>query len=206
MNSTSIPPVTYPWKLSMCVKDFKHVSPKALNNSVATPEGPHFHIIHCTSHLFNLNSTHCALYITSVSAITPFIFNIYQLFHMLLPDFLSIIHSYFHCPTFIFKTTSPNNILLPTFCLAILNNSWPSRHQSTFSTASRAFWCIAIYTTLLSSFFASQFFFISSSFQYCFQILNNFLYAQPRQHLYSTNTFQNAWFAFSVTTDFTCNI
>ena len=101
----------------MFVKDFKHLSPPILNNSAAIPEGPltfpDFHTIHCTTHLFNLISPHCTLFLTSINAIILFIFNIHQLFHMLLPNFLSIIHTYFHRPTFIFKTTNSNNFLLP---------------------------------------------------------------------------------------------
>ena len=58
-------------------------------------------LIHCTQYLFNLNSPHWTLYLTTINAITPFICNIYQLFHMLLPDFFSIIHANFDHPTLI---------------------------------------------------------------------------------------------------------
>ena len=177
----------------MFVKDFKHLSPPFWNNSIATPRGcscfPDFHKIHCTLQLF------------SIGAITTFIFNIRQIFHMLLPNFLSIIHTYFLHPTFIFKTTNPNIFpfpkpflsphsfstfvkfslcsfqiffqsstltfstplsslrqltqtffLSPNLFLTILNNSRPSWHKSTFSSAYWIFWSIAIYCTLLDLF------------------------------------------------------
>ena len=118
--------------LNVFVKTFKHLSPPALKNSTySNSKGPicfpDFHTIHRKLHLFNLNSPHCTLYPFSINAITPFIFNIHEPFHRLLPDFLSsstltftepfhrllpdflsIIHTYFHCPTFCFKTTNPN--------------------------------------------------------------------------------------------------
>ena len=128
----------------MFVKDYKHLSLRALNNSIATPEGtcfPNFHTIYCTPPLFNLNSCYCILYLISISAITPFIFNILQLFHLLLPDFILIIHTYFHLSSFIFKTTNLNIFLLPSFFsptlyLTILSNSRPSQYESTFFTVS----------------------------------------------------------------------
>ena len=120
---------------------------------------------------------HARLYGRStINAIMPFIFNIHHLFHMLLLDFLSIIHTYFHHLTSIFKTTNLNDIFFLPNCLAILINSQPSWHKSAFSTACQAFWSLAIYTTLLVSFFASQYLFLFSSYWLCFQNLNNSLF------------------------------
>ena len=127
--------------LNMFVKDFKHLSPPALK-ILSQPRGsncfPDFHTIHCTPHLFNLNSPHCTLYLTSINAITPFIFNIHQLFHMLLSDFLSIIHTYFYHHTFIFNTSNPKNIFL------LLNPLFGnSKHLTTITTRINLLHCIS---------------------------------------------------------------
>ena len=91
----------------MFVKDFKHLPHLSLKQLYSNPKGPtcfpDFHTIHGTAHILNLNSPHCILYLTSINVVTPFSFSIHHLFQMLLPDFLSIIHTYFHHPTFILK-------------------------------------------------------------------------------------------------------
>ena len=127
----------------MFVQDFKHLSPLPLNNYTATPEGPlafpDFHTIRCTPPPFNLSSPRCTLYLTSINAITPFIFNIHQLFYMLLPDFLSIIHTFTTLLSSLRQLTPATSFFSPNLCLVILNTSRPSQHKSAFSTVSQAF-------------------------------------------------------------------
>ena len=125
------------WKIFL--KDFKHLFPPTSSISFATPEGPlALPVLHTAP--FNLNAPHHTLYCTSINAITPSIFNIHELFHILFLDFCSIINTYFHHSTFISKTTNPNNIFfLSSPFLAILNNSQQSWHDSAFSTAYQAF-------------------------------------------------------------------
>ena len=95
---TSIPWVTYPWAryLIYVCERFEKLIPASLKQFYSNLRGlicfSNFHMIHCTLQLFNLNSPHCTLLVTSINAITPLIFNIHQLFHMLLLDFFSIIH------------------------------------------------------------------------------------------------------------------
>ena len=82
--------------LNMFLKDFKLI-PTRLKQFYSNPRGStrfsDFHTIHCTLHLFNLNSPHCTLCFTSIIAASLFIFNIHQPISMLLPEFLSIIHT-----------------------------------------------------------------------------------------------------------------
>ena len=127
--------------LNMFVKDFKDLSPPALNNSKQPPEGPlaFLSTIHCTPHLFNLNSLHCTLYFTSVNTIIPFIFNInfpicsFQIF------FQSSTLTFTALLSSLRQLTPTASLFTPTLCLAILNNSQPSKHKSTFSTTSQSF-------------------------------------------------------------------
>ena len=145
-------------------------------NSGGSTSFPNFYSIHCTPHLFNLSSPHCTLYLTSISAIILFFFNIYQLFHMLLLDFLLIIYTYFHRPTFIFKTTNPNNApLLPSPLLGNSKQLTTITTQINFLHRLPSFLIHSHIYYSLSIFFASQYFFLSSSLQLCFQILNNSL-------------------------------
>ena len=123
--------------LNMLVKDFKLLSPPNLNISRATPDGLVAFLIFIQFIAHRTSSTSFLLTAPStllcINAITPFIFNIHQLFHMLLPDFLSIIHIYFHRPTFIFKTTNPNNIsLIPSPLLG--NSNQLNDHHETNQT------------------------------------------------------------------------
>ena len=80
------------------------------------------------------------------------------------------------------------------FCFEILNNSWPSREESTstFSTSSQADRSTAIETILLASSFAQQYFFVIL----LSTVLPNphkFLFLHmPHPHLYS-NMFQSTW-------------
>ena len=117
----------------MFVKYFRQVCPWALNISKATFRGPiwflNFHLTRFSRHLLNLDFRHCTLYLTSINAITPFIFNIHQPFHVLLPNFLSIIYLYFHCPTFILKATNANISFLPS---ALFSNSKQLRTITTW--------------------------------------------------------------------------
>ena len=136
----------------------------------------------------------CTFYISSINVITPLIFNIRQLFNVLLPDFLSIIHTYFHHLALIFKTTNPKQLTTIITRINFLHRF------SKFLIYSLIY--------LLVSFFTSQYFFLSSSFRFCFQILNNSLsfYTKPHSHLYSNTSFKMRRFAFSTNTDFTRNI
>ena len=140
----------------MFVKDFKHLSPPFWNNSIATPRGcscfPDFHKIHCTLQLF------------SIGAITTFIFNIRQIFHMLLPNFLSIIHTYFLHPTFIFKTTNPNIFPFPKPFFDNSKQLSTIMTQVNFLQRLLNFLIHSHILYSLGSFFASQYFFLSSSF------------------------------------------
>ena len=71
---------------------------------------------------------------------------------MLLPDFLLIIHTYFHCPTFNFKTTNPNSIFLlpnPLFgnsnqLSTITTGINPLRRLSSFLTHSHIYYSLTI--------------------------------------------------------------
>ena len=158
MNSTSIPPATYPLRRYYFCQRFQTLIPTSLKQFYSNPRGPtcfpDFHAIRCSLYFFNLNSPHCTFYLISINAITAVIFNIPQLFHVLLPDFLSIIQNYFHRPTSIFKTTNPNNIFLlpkPLFGNSKQLATFMTRisflhHLSIFSS-------IAIYTALLAPFF-----------------------------------------------------
>ena len=96
---------------------------------------------------------------------------------MLLPDFFWSFTLTFTAPLSSLRQLIPTtSFFFTTLCLAILNNSQPSQQKSIFSTAPQAFWSIATYSTLLVSFLVSQYFFQSSSFWLCFQILNNSLF------------------------------
>ena len=164
-------------------------------------------MINCITHLFNLNSHHCTLYLTSISAIASFIFNIHQLFHMLPPDFFRSSTLTFTAPLSSLRQLIPaTSFFFTTLCLAILNNSQPSQQKSIFSTAPQAFWSIATYSTLLVSFLVSQYFFQSSSFWLCFQILNNSLFLHTAT---STSLFYHHISKYLglplVQPDFTCN-
>ena len=127
---------------------------------------------------------------------------------MFLPDFPSIIHTYFHCPTFIFKTTNPNNIfLLPN---PLFGNSKQLTTITTRINLPRRLSSFLIHSHLyhsLSIFFASQHFSLSSSFRLCFQILNNSLSTHSHIHIFIPPPhFKMPGLAFSITTDFTRNI
>ena len=108
----------------MFVKDFKHLSPPALSNSIATRGHtcfPNFHSIHCTMHLFNMNSPHCTLYLTSImlslhsfSTFINFSICSFQIFFQ--PSTLS-----FTAPLSSLRQLTPATFFFsPTFCLIIL--------------------------------------------------------------------------------------
>ena len=99
----------------MFVKDFKYLSQlyilrATLERPLAFPVFIRFMAHHICSN--STSSPHCTPYLISIDGITQFIFNIHQLFHTLLPDFLLIIHIYFYHLTYICKKTNPNNIFL----------------------------------------------------------------------------------------------
>ena len=124
--------------LNVFVKDFQHLSPPTLRKPGGHTCFFSFYTIHCTLYLLNLNSSHCFLYLISINAIIPFIFNIHQLFYMLIPDFLLIFHTFTTPLSSLRQLTLTTSFLSPTLCLEILNSSQPSRHKTT-STTSQAF-------------------------------------------------------------------
>ena len=143
-----------------------------------------------------------------INAITPFIFNIHQPFHMLLLDFLSIIHTYFYRATFVFKTTNPNNIFLLHNLLFGNSKQLPTiltrinllHHLSSFLILSHTYYPLSI-------FFCLTIFFPIS--------LIPTLFPNPKYFLLSTHSdihivipprFKMSGFAFSITTDFIRNI
>ena len=149
----------------------EHPLPWGLNEE--PPDSSQNALTRCTPHLFNLNSPHYTLYLTSINAFTPFIFNVYQHFHVLLPDFPSIIRSYFHLPSFIFKTTNPNISPLPSPLFGNSKQLTTIATQINLHHSFPAFWSIAIYTTILAYFSTSQYFFLTSPFWLNFQFVNN---------------------------------
>ena len=94
---------------------------------------------------------------------------------MFLPDLLLISQTNRHHTFFILKRVYSNNIIF--FGLAILNttHNYNNRNQL-FSTTSQAAQFTAIEIILLRSSLASQYFFLSSTFQLCLHILNKSLF------------------------------
>ena len=128
---------------------------------------------------------------------------------MHLPGFLSIIHTYFHRPTFIFKTTNPNNmLLLPN---PLFDNSKQLTTITTRINFLHRFSSFLIHSHMHSSisiFFASQYFFLPSSFRLLFCIPKQ-LSLSTRSHIHifiPPPRFKMLRFAFSITIDFTRNI
>ena len=162
----------------MFVKDFKYLSPTALKNSIGNPEGPLAFPI-----FIRFIADHASL--TSILPTAPSTLLASMLSLHLFSTFINFSICYFqvffrsYTLTFtaslssLRQLTPTTSFFSPTLCLAILNNSQPSQHES-----------IAIYTTLLASFFASQYFFLSSSFRQCFQILNNSLFLHTATSTY----------------------
>ena len=129
---------------------------------------------------------------------------------MLLPDFFSITTTFTPPPpapppppppyySSLRQIIATTPLSSPDLCLAVLNNSRTPRRESIFSTAYRALWSIAIHATLLASFFAWQYLVLSSSFQLCFQILNNlfFPHTATSTSLLHRHVFKMSGFAFS---------
>ena len=120
----------------MFVKDFKSLSPPPLNNSIATlGDGlANFYTINCTSHLLNLNSPLCTLYL--LASMLPL-----HSFSTFIDFAMRSSHVFFRSSTPTFTTplsslrqlTPTTSFFTPALSLGILNNSRPSWHESTFS-------------------------------------------------------------------------
>ena len=103
----------------VCQK-FQNVSPPALNIFIATSEGllalgfslDSLHTAPLQTQFFSLNPL--SYYILLTSMLSHHSFSTFINFSIcsFLPDFLSIIDTYSHCPIFIFKETNLNNIFL----------------------------------------------------------------------------------------------
>ena len=119
-----------------------------------------------------------------------------------------IIHTYFHCPTFIFKTTNPNNIFL--FHNPLFGNS---KQLTAITTKINLLHCPSSFLIHSHTYYSLSIFFGLTIFLPIFLILT--LFPNPKQLSLSTHShiyifilpshFKISGIAFSTTTDFTCN-
>ena len=182
-NSTSIPLATCPMKklLNMVVKEFKLDSPSVFNISNIIPDGPlifHFsyHSLHTTYSTSILWTTPTSLSIN----VDPHLFSTFISLSVFSIQICFRSFTNLHHVIFIFKTGYPITSRFSLgLCFAILNNS------SSTTTGINLFLCLSECPIRLSnplvSFFTSQYFFLSSSFQL------------SHPHLCSTTMFKNAW-------------
>ena len=176
--------------LNMFVKDFKHLSPPASNNSIATPQGPFVFLIFIRFIAGHISSPSVLLSAPStvlVSMLPLYSFSTFiNLSICSLQIFFRSFTLTFTIPLSSLRQLTPTTFFFsPILCLAILNNSQPSRQESTLY--------ILIYYSL-SIFFCLTYFFLSSSFRLCFQNLSKslFLHTATSVSLFET-TFQNVW-------------
>ena len=88
----------------MFVKDFKHFIPTSLKQFYSNPRGPtcfpDFHTIHCTPHLFNLNSPHCTLFLYLLASMLSL-----HLFSTLINSSMCSFQIFFRSSTLTFTTS-----------------------------------------------------------------------------------------------------
>ena len=123
--------------LNIFVKDFKHLSPPALNTSIETPEGPLAFLIFIWSIAHHNSSTSILLIALSTilaSMLSRHLFSTSIKFYI---SYFQIFYTYFTAPISSLRQLIPTTtFFFPTLCLEILNNSRPSQHELIFSTVS----------------------------------------------------------------------
>ena len=143
-NSTSIPPVINPWKDIV-----NYISRATQEGSLAFPIFIRFISPRTSSTSILLTAPSTLL----VSMLSLYSFSI-TFYKCSLQIFFRLSTLTFTAPLSSLKQLNQTkSLFFPALCLAILNNLQLSQHQSTFSTTSQDLWSIAIYTTLLASFF-----------------------------------------------------